>query len=64
MFLITVFGFLIANSPSYVLIKDLKEKVEEKIEIVEKEIGRVEGSLKEEIGRIGKRVKKIESKLE
>jgi hypothetical protein len=71
MFLITVFGFLIANSPSYILIKDLKEKVEEKIErvekeieIVEKEIGRVEGSLKEEIGRIGKKVKKIESKLE
>jgi hypothetical protein len=57
MFLITVFGFLIANSPSYVLIRDLKEKVEE-------EIGRIEKGLEKEIGRIEKRLEKIENKLE
>jgi hypothetical protein len=33
MFLITVFGLLIANSPSYVLIRDFKERVKEENQV-------------------------------
>jgi predicted DNA-binding transcriptional regulator len=45
MFLITVFGFLIANSPSYVLIRDFKEKVEEEIGRIEKRLEKIENKL-------------------